>query len=72
MTSNKGKPIIQNGSKSAGIEDALRMGKGSMPSLDPFFDIDPHLAPPPSSPITPIQPQAVIDEEILASMGLLS
>ena len=46
MTSNKGKPIIQNGCKSAGIEDALRMGKGSMPSLDPFFDIDPHLAPP--------------------------
>ena len=38
-----------------------------MPSLDPFFDIDPLLA-----PITPIQPQDVMDEEILTSMGLLS
>ena len=39
-----------------------------MPSLDPFFDNDPLLAP----PINPIQPQAVIDKEILTSMGLLS
>ena len=44
------------------------MGKGNIPSLDPFFDIDPLLAP----PITPMTPQAVMDEEILASMGLLS
>ena len=44
------------------------MGEGNIPSLDPFFDIDPLLAP----PITPMTPQAVMDEEILASMGLLS
>ena len=44
------------------------MGKGSISSLDPFFDIDPHLA----HPITPIQPQAVMDMEILTSVGLLS
>ena len=68
MTSNEGKPIIQNGWKSDDIEDNLEMGKGNMPSLDPFFDIDPLLAP----PFTPMTPQAVMDEEILASMGLLS
>ena len=68
MTSNEGKPIIQSGLKSAVIEDALRMGKENMPSLDPFFDIDPLLAP----PNTPIQPQAVMDEEIFTSRGLLS
>ena len=68
MTSNEGKPIIQNGWKSDDIEDNLEMGKGNIPSLDPFFDIDPLLAP----PIIPITPQAVMDEEILASMGLLS
>ena len=67
MTSDEGKPIIQNRWKSAGIKDALRMGKGNMPSLDPFFDIDPLLAP----PITSMTPQAVMDEEILTSMGLL-
>ena len=39
-----------------------------MPSLHQFFDIDPLLAP----PIIPIQPQAVIGEEILTSMDLLS
>ena len=44
------------------------MGKGNMLSLDPFFDIDPFLAP----PITPMTPQAVMDEEILTSMVLLS
>ena len=67
-TCDEGKPIIQNGWKSAGIEDALRMGKGNMPSLEPFFDIDPLLAP----PITPMTPQAVMDEKILTNMGLLS
>ena len=65
MTSGEGKPIIQNVWKSAGIED---MGKESLSWLDPFFDIDPLLAP----PITPMTPQAVMDEEILTSMGLLS
>ena len=39
-----------------------------MSLLDPFFDTDPLLA----TPITPIQPQAAIDEEILTSMDLLS
>ena len=39
-----------------------------MPSLDSFFDNDPLFAP----PINPLQPQAVIDEEILTPMGLLS
>ena len=63
MTANEGKPIIQNGWKSAGVEDALRMTKGKMPSLDPFF-----LTP----PITSMTPQAVKDEEILTSMGVLS
>ena len=68
MTSDEGKPITQNGWKSAaGIKDALRMGNRSTPSLDSFFDIDPLLAP----PIPSIQPQAVM-EEILPPMGLLS
>ena len=31
--------------ESAGIENGLRMAKGNMPSLDPFFDTDPLLAP---------------------------
>ena len=39
-----------------------------MPPLGPFFDNDPLLA----TPITPIQSQAVMDEEILTSMALLS
>ena len=43
------------------------MGKRNMPLLDPFFDTDPLLAP----LITPIQPQAVMDEETFTSMGLL-
>ena len=68
MTSDEGNPIIQNGWKNAGTEDTLRMGKGNMPSLDPFFDIDPLSA----HPITPILTQAVMDEEILTSKGLLS
>ena len=68
MTSDEGKPIIQNGWKSAGIENALRMGKGNMPLLDTFFDTDPLLVP----PITPIQPQAVMREEIFISKDLLS
>ena len=63
MTSDEGKSIIQNGWKSAGVEDALGMAKGKMPSLDPFF-----LTP----PITSMTPQAVTDEEILTSMGVLS
>ena len=67
MTSDEGKPITQNGWKSAGIKDALRMGNRSTPSLDSFFDIDPLLAP----RIPSIQPQAVM-EEILPPMGLLS
>ena len=65
MTSDEGKPIIQNAWKSAGVEDDLRMGKGNMPSLDPFFDINPLLAP-------LIQPQAAMDEKILTSTSLLS
>ena len=44
------------------------MCKGNMLSLDLFFDIEPILAP----PITSMTPQAVMDEEILTSMGLLS
>ena len=36
--------------------------------LYPFFDTDPLLAP----PISPIQTKAVMDEEILACMGLPS
>ena len=68
MTSDEAKPIIQNGWKSAGIEDALRMGKGNMPSRDPFLGIDPLLA----APISPMTPQVVMDEEIFTSMGLLS
>ena len=39
-----------------------------MLSIDPFFDIDSFLAP----RITPMTPQAVMDEEILTYMGLLS
>ena len=38
-----------------------------MPSLDAFFDIDTILTP----PITLMTPQAVMDEEILISMGFL-
>ena len=68
MTSDEGKTIRQNSWKSAGIEDALRMGKRNLPSFDPFFDTDPLLAP----PVTLMIPQAVMDEEILTSMGLLS
>ena len=60
--------ITQNSWKSADVEDALSMGKGNMPSLDPFFDIDPLLTP----STTPIQLQAVMDEDILTSMGFLS
>ena len=63
MTADEGKPIIQNGWKSAGVEDALRMAKGKTSSFDPFF-----LTP----PITSMTPQAVKDEEILTSMGVLS
>ena len=68
MTSDEAKLIIQNGWKSAGIEDALRMGKENMPSRDPFLGIDPLLA----APISPMTPQVVMDEEIFTSMGLLS
>ena len=66
MTCTERTLITQNSWKSADVEDALSMGKGNMPSLDPFFDIDPLLAP----PITLMTPQAVMDEEILTSMGL--
>ena len=68
ITCDEGKPIMQNGWKSAGVEDALRIAKGKMPSLDPFFDIDQILAP----PITSVTPQAVKNEETLTSMDLLS
>ena len=68
MTCNERTLITQNSWKSADVEDALNMGKGNMSSLDPFFDIDPLLTP----STTPIQPQAVMDEDILTSMGFLS
>ena len=44
MTTSKGKEIIDNGWKAAGISDALELGSSKMPSIDPFHDIDPMLS----------------------------
>ena len=41
MTSGKGKDVIANGWKSAGIMEALERGKNEFGDLDPFSDIDP-------------------------------
>ena len=40
MTTSKGKEIIDNGWKAAGISDALELGSSKMPSIDPLHDID--------------------------------
>ena len=41
MTSGKGKDVIANGWKSAGMMEALKSGQNGIGNLDPFGDIDP-------------------------------
>ena len=41
MTSGKGKDVIANGWKFAGIKEALKSGQNGIDNLDPFGDIDP-------------------------------
>ena len=41
MTTSKGKEIIDNGWKAAGISNVLELGSSKMPSIDPFNNIDP-------------------------------
>ena len=41
ITSSEGKEIVVNGWKTAGIYDALELGRKKLPSIDPFQDIDP-------------------------------
>ena len=67
MTSTEGKQIILNDWKSAGILEAIRLGKDNMPSLDPFNDIDPLLEALSLSNLD----QRTIQEVELASWGFL-
>ena len=41
ITSAEGKKIILNGWKATGIYDAIRLGIGKLPTVDPYHDIDP-------------------------------
>ena len=41
ITSEKGSEIIINGWKRSGIYDAVKNGSSSLPSIDPFNEIDP-------------------------------
>ena len=41
MSTDEGKEIVANGSKKAGIFDAIKLGSSGLPSLDPFADICP-------------------------------
>ena len=41
ITSVEGKEVILNGWKAAGIYDAIRVGIGKLPVMDPYHDIDP-------------------------------
>ena len=41
ITSAEGKEVILNGWKAASIYDAIRLGIGKMPPMDPYHDIDP-------------------------------
>ena len=41
ITSSEGLSIIENGWKSSGIYDAIRLGLENLPKLDPYHDIDP-------------------------------
>ena len=41
IASEKGKEIVLNGWKAAGILDAVKMGSAKLKCLDPFNDIDP-------------------------------
>ena len=41
ITSAEGKEVILNGWKAAGIYDAIRVGIGKLPAMDPYHDIDP-------------------------------
>ena len=41
MTSGVAKKIIDNGWATSGIEEIINMGLDSLPSIDPFSDIEP-------------------------------
>ena len=41
MTSGVAKKIIDNGWATSGIEEVINMGLDSLPSIDPFSDIEP-------------------------------
>ena len=41
IASAKSKEVILNGWKAAGIFDAIRLGIGKLPAMDPYHDIDP-------------------------------
>ena len=43
MTTEKGRDVIENGWRAAGITDALIKGSKDLPSIDPFEQIDPML-----------------------------
>ena len=45
MTTEKGRDIISGGWRAAGITDAINLGVENLPSIDPFDDIDPLVAP---------------------------
>ena len=44
MTTSKGKEVILSGWRASGITDAIRLGLKSLPSVDPFEEIDPMIA----------------------------
>ena len=43
MTTSKGKSIIESGWRTAGITDAIRLGRKNLPLIDPFHEISPLL-----------------------------
>ena len=43
MTTGDGKKNIISGWRAAGIQDAVKLGLNSLPSIDPFNDLDPML-----------------------------
>ena len=41
MTKSRGSEIIGSGWNASGIKDAIKLGTGKLPSLDPFEELDP-------------------------------
>ena len=41
MATSKGSEITGSGWNASGIKDAIKLGMGKLPSLDPFEELDP-------------------------------